>query len=237
MKKVIATAIALTTLAAASVTPQAQAAEYTELKQGTAFTTGSLVGAIAGGPIGMFVGALAGIYVAEQIEQVDNQEDLTVALAQSQKHAELLSMELAARNETLATQEQLMSQLETLALDKLQLQVMFHTGSDQLTEQGADQIAALANFLANNDDLFIQLKGHTDPRGTDEYNNVLSQYRAKAVQQALEAAGIDGDRIAVSAYGSDQSRARKGDLEAYALERRVDIQILSPARDAVVMGH
>lgn len=234
MKKLIAASITLATLACNT---QLAHADYTELKQGTAFTTGSIVGAIAGGPVGLFIGALSGIYVAEQIKKVDQQEDLAVALEQSQKQAEILSLELSARNQALAAQENQMAQLEALALDKLQLQVMFHTGSDQLTEQGKAQLSALADFLSAQPELVIQLSGHADPRGTDEYNNVLSHFRAVSVQQALEAEGVAADRIAVSAYGADQSRAAPGDLEAYALERRVEIQLIQPAREAMAMGH
>ncbi|BFM12389.1 hypothetical protein R50072_25420 [Simiduia litorea] len=234
MKKVIAASIAIATCALN--TPAAKA-DYTEVKQGTAFTTGSVVGAVLGGPIGMFIGALGGAYVAEQIKQVDQQEDLAVALVQAEQQSKVLSLELAKRNAELAEREENLAQLQDLALDKLQLQVMFHTGSDVLTEQGAQQLQSLATFLQKNADLVIHLNGHTDPRGTDEYNNVLSQYRAISVQQALEAQGIEPDRIAVSAYGSGQSRANRGDLEAYALERRVDIDIIKPAQEAMAMGH
>lgn len=234
MKKTIALSIAIATL---TLNAGIANADYTEAKQGTAFATGSLVGAIVGGPIGMLVGALGGVYVAEQIKQVDQQEDLAMALEQSQQRAEIVSLELASRNRELAKQEASMAQLQDLALDKLQLQVMFHTGSDVLTEQGTQQLQSLASFLQQNSSLVIQLNGHTDPRGTDEYNNVLSQYRALSVQQALETAGIEPDRIAVNAFGSGQSRANSGDLEAYALERRVDIEILQPAQESMAMGH
>ena len=185
----------------------------------------------------MIIGALGGVFVAEQIKQVDEQEDLTMALAQAEKHADILSAELVARNQALTEQEERLTQLQELALDKLQLQVMFHTGSDVLTDQGKAQVESLASFLQQNRELAIQLNGHADPRGTDEYNNVLSHYRAKSVQLQLEGAGIAPNRIAVSAFGSGQSKAQNGDLEAYALERRVDINIVQPSQDAMAMGH
>jgi outer membrane protein OmpA-like peptidoglycan-associated protein len=231
-----ALALAVST-AILAVNAQAADAQYTGLKQGTAFTTGSIVGAMAGGPVGMIIGALGGIFVAEQIKQVDQQEDLSMALAQAEKHVDILSGELVVRNQALAEQEAQLAQLQELALDKLQLQVLFHTGSDVLTEQGDAQVQSLASFLQQNPALAIQLNGHADPRGTDEYNNVLSHYRAKAVQQVLESAGVAANRIAVSAYGSGQSRAQRGDLEAYALERRVDINIIQPGQAAMAMGH
>lgn len=239
MKKIIAFAALSTAISATTASLPAQAASKgaTELKQGTAFTTGSVLGAMVGGPIGMLVGALGGVYVAEQIKQVDEQEDLAMALAHSEQQVEILSTELSARNQMLSAQEAQMDELQALALDQLQLQVLFHTGSDVLTEQGAAQVESLAKFLTKNPELAIQLNGHADPRGTDEYNNVLSHYRAISVQQVLEGAGVAPDRIAVSAFGAGQSKAQRGDLEAYALERRVDITIHQPSQEAMAMGH
>ncbi|UTA49090.1 OmpA family protein [Simiduia sp. 21SJ11W-1] len=237
MKKIIAFAALSTAISAATLPVEAASKGVTELKQGTAFTTGSVVGAMVGGPIGMLIGALGGVYVAEQIKQVDEQEDLAVALAHSEQQVDILSTELSARNEMLSAQEVRMDELQELALDQLQLQVLFHTGSDVLTEQGEAQVQSLANFLTKNPELAIQLNGHADPRGTDEYNNVLSHYRAMSVQQLLEAAGVAPDRIAVSAFGAGQSKAQRGDLEAYALERRVDITIHQPKPEAMAMGH
>ena len=61
-----------------------------------------------------------------------------------------------------------------------------------------------------------------------EYNNVLSDQRALTVQTALEKSGIDSYRIERRAFGADKSQAINGDYEAYAMERRVDIEIYNP---------
>lgn len=116
-----------------------------------------------------------------------------------------------------------------VALQKLQFRVLFHTGADQLTARGRNRVSALTGFLRQHPNLCVHLVGHADSRGTDEYNNVLSEYRALAVQNRLETLGIKPDRIIRRAFGASQARAVAGDVEGYAKERRVDILIFDPA--------
>ncbi len=85
----------------------------------------------------------------------------------------------------------------------------------------------------DNPDVSIELTGHTDPRGNDDYNNVLSQYRAKAVKDKLMEIGVEDYRIDTHGEGENYSKAHKGDREAYALERRVDIDFLTDGNSFV----
>ena len=129
-------------------------------------------------------------------------------------------------------------ELSQLALDKLEFQVLFHTGADQLTNRGQARVAALASFLQQHPGLSVRLTGHADPRGTDEYNNVLSDERALSVQKSLEAAGISEYRIERRAFGSLESSSQKGDFEAYAMDRRVEIEIFNPViNPSLVQAH
>lgn len=144
------------------------------------------------------------------------------ALASSEQKLHTLNRELQAAHTTI-------NEFETITLDQLQLQVMFKTGDDQLNPQNEQALLTLARFLQDNPELYVHLDGYADPRGTDEYNNVLSQYRAEAVKEALQNAGIDPARIQVSAHGAASTRAASGDYETYAFERRVDIKIINPA--------
>jgi len=195
------------------------------------FTTSTLLGAAAGGPVGMFLGAIGGAYLGEQVEKADKVDDQEALLAEQ-------TMQLAELQTQLAYADNKVGELSQIALDKLEFQVLFHTGADKLTERGEARVVALANFLQQHPGLSVRLTGHTDPRGTDEYNNVLSEHRALAVQQSLVDAGIDDYRIERRSYGSLQSLAPKGNYEAYAMERRVDIEIFNPMiADTFVQAH
>lgn len=226
MKKIIAI-----TLALASTTTMADGApkKATELKQATAFTSLGVLGLAAAGPVGMFVGAVGGAYVGEQIKKADGIDALELAKANAENQ-----LKKAKRDLSLRTQE--MAQLEQATLDSLQLQILFPTGSDELTPQGKQQVITLGRFLAQNPNLQILLKGHSDPRGTDEYNDVLSHQRALSIQVALEQVGIETQRISVTAHGSAYSNATRGNLDSYAFDRRVEIEILKPESSALAMS-
>ncbi|GAB1260658.1 OmpA family protein [Aurantivibrio plasticivorans] len=220
MKKLI---VASTLAATATVTtPYAFAGEAaTAWKQAGVFSTSTILGAAAGGPVGMLLGAIGGAYLGEKVKAADLAELTDLELAEK----ELLVTELRQQL-TMADGE--IERLNQTTIDGLSLQVLFHTGADQLTQRGENRLGALASFLAKHPSLSVRLTGHADPRGTDEYNNVLSEHRALTVQQTLEQAGIASYRIERSSHGSLKSLAPKGDYEAYAMERRVDVEIFDP---------
>lgn len=226
-KKVIAISLAL---ASGSAMAETTSTKVTELKQATAFTGLGVVGLVAGGPIGMFVGAVTGAYVGEQLKKADAMDSMELAKTQTEYQLQAANLELTSRDAELA-------QLEQAALESLQLQILFLTGSDKLTPQGHQQVLALASFLVQNPHLQIHLTGHSDPRGTDEYNDVLSHQRAVSIQNALEQVGIDLARISVTAHGSAYSTATRGNLDSYAFDRRVDIEIVKSESAKVASAH
>ena len=209
--------IAIASLILATSAPLTHAMS-TEAKQGTSFLTSAFVGAVAGGPVGLLVGALGGAYMGEQIKKADTMDMTEAELAAAEAQVAELRQQLLAANQSV-------EEMEQLALNSLNFQVLFHTGKDELTARGTERVHALANFLKDNPRLQVRLDGYADPRGTDEYNNVLSDYRARSVETDLVDAGIDASRIQRHYHGADQSRATQGDVEAYASERRVNIEI------------
>ncbi len=230
MKKLLlATSIAAVS---ASTTPLASAGETaTGAKQTAAITTSAIIGGAAGGPIGLFIGTLMGGYISEQIGKADGAKITELELAEKE-------MQVAELKTQLLSADSKVGELSEIALDKLEFQVLFHTGADQLTDRGKARVSALASFLQKHPGLSVRLTGHADPRGTDEYNNVLSDHRAISVQQSLIAAGIQNYRIERRAVGANLSRSLKGDYESYAIDRRVDIEIFSPVTvNAVVQAH
>lgn len=113
----------------------------------------------------------------------------------------------------------------TLALSRLRMDFFFAARCDQLANAGLYRIKTLAAMLKRNPSLCVNLHGHADPRGTDEYNTVLSEYRTVSVQQALEDEGIELERIVRYAHGDNRSIARFTNETDYAWERRVSVEI------------
>lgn len=213
------TPIALSTLVLAALSAGHTQAARNHVQQtaleGTTFTGLTIAGAVAAGPIGFVIGALGGAFLADQSRQANNAE---LALRQTE-------LEYTQLQTTLNEQKARLQAMEQEVVEKLTFQVLFATGSDTLTEIDLQRLRALAEHLEHNPDLVVVLDGHADPRGTDEYNNVLSQERAKAVKDALETLGISTARIRYQGHGNRFSSAPKGDEDAYRQERRVDITL------------
>ncbi len=91
-----------------------------------------------------------------------------------------------------------------------------------------DQIPVLeenVKILNENPGLYILLGGHTDERGTREYNRKLSEKRAEAIKQFLVEKGIDSSQISVYAYGEDHPVKKGHDESSWSYNRRVDILV------------
>ena len=71
----------------------------------------------------------------------------------------------------------------------------------------------------------VVLKGHTDERGTPEYNLALGEKRAKTVAQALVLFGITESRIDVVSFGEEQPAVSGSDENAWQKNRRVELVI------------
>ena len=72
-------------------------------------------------------------------------------------------------------------------------------------------------------DVNIEVAGHTDSRGSDEYNMKLSQRRAEAVRSYLVSKGIASDRLSAKGYGESQPVADNATDEGRFQNRRVEL--------------
>ncbi len=126
------------------------------------------------------------------------------------------------------------TQLQRLAADSLEFQVLFRTGHSTLDVAGEERIARVARFLVRQPSLQIRLSGFADPRGDDAYNDELTGQRVANIADLLESNGLPASRITTTAYGDSQSVAADGDYDAYALERRVNIELVPPLDESGV---
>ena len=87
----------------------------------------------------------------------------------------------------------------------------------------ADQRPVLqrqAEWMGRYSDVRVQVEGHTDERGTREYNLALGQRRANSARDVLVASGVNGARISTISYGKDRPAALGSDEAAWAQNRR-----------------
>ncbi len=96
----------------------------------------------------------------------------------------------------------------------------FDFDSNMVRDNDKPAIVANARKLASNGEMKAVVEGHTDPRGSREYNIGLGERRAKAVAKLLTANGAKSHQIRVVSYGA-QKPAATGHTEAdYQLDRR-----------------
>lgn len=101
--------------------------------------------------------------------------------------------------------------------------VLFNTGRAELKSEGIRNVQKLADFLGQYGEYIVSVEGHTDSVGTNEYNQLLSERRADAVQMALLNTGISNRRVAASGYGEGYPVAGNDNAGSRQLNRRVEI--------------
>ncbi|MGH7545410.1 MAG: peptidoglycan-associated lipoprotein Pal, partial [Gemmatimonadota bacterium] len=70
--------------------------------------------------------------------------------------------------------------------------------------------------------LRLQIEGHCDERGSDEYNLALGQRRAESVRRYLTSYGLEGDRFTTISYGEERPVNPASDESAWAQNRRAE---------------
>lgn len=98
---------------------------------------------------------------------------------------------------------------------------------------GAERgIERLSDFLQQNPERQVLIEGFTDSRGSEQYNQQLSERRSKAAAQALIADGVASDRIATRGHGEKYPIATNDTDAGRQKNRRVEITVLNADRNA-----
>lgn len=108
--------------------------------------------------------------------------------------------------------------------------IFFDFDKSELHPESFVELNLLAEYLKNNHDIIIEIGGHTDNQGSDEYNNQLSLSRAKAVYDYLLSQGIDASQISYKGYGKSQPIADNNTEEGRATNRRTEFKIIEIGR-------
>ncbi len=104
--------------------------------------------------------------------------------------------------------------------------IFFEFNKSELKEESFEELNLLVRILNDNPDLKIELGGHTDSKGSDDYNMNLSTERAASVKAYLLEKGIAADRLVSKGYGETKPIADNATEEGQALNRRVEFTIL-----------
>ncbi len=105
--------------------------------------------------------------------------------------------------------------------------IYFEYDKAGLTAEAKKLLAENLDWMKKNDKATIQVEGHTDERGSVEYNLALGDRRAKAVRKYLVDSGIDGKRLKVISYGKEKPMVTGDTESAYSKNRRANFVPLS----------
>ena len=108
---------------------------------------------------------------------------------------------------------------------KLGAIVYFDYDMDEIRADQQATLDAKVPILNANPDVKIRIAGHTDDRGSDEYNLALGQRRAASVRRYLAARGVAEARFDVVSFG-EQRPAQQGETDgAWAMNRRAEFEV------------
>lgn len=101
--------------------------------------------------------------------------------------------------------------------------IYFDFDSSEISEENIEVIKHHGKYLALNTDMSMRLEGHTDERGTREYNIALADRRAQAVKKLLLFQGASSSQITIISYGEEKPAALGHDEDAWKLNRRAEL--------------
>jgi outer membrane protein OmpA-like peptidoglycan-associated protein len=104
--------------------------------------------------------------------------------------------------------------------------VLFETGSALLRPAALERLRPLASYLSANPDVPVRIDGHTDSVGSDSANQLLSERRAEAVREALNAMGAGEGEFIVAGHGETMPAASNANATGRQLNRRVEVTLV-----------
>ena len=214
--KLILALTAVTVFAAGCTTVDA----YTREEKTSSATKGALIGAGIGAVVGLIsgddaverrqhaligagVGALAG-------GAVGNYQDRQEAKLRAELEGTGVSVTRIGDNITL----------------NMPGNVTFATDSSDLSPAFFDVLNSVGKVLNEFNKTVVEVAGHTDSTGSDQYNQALSERRAASVASYLRGRGVMGERIIMIGMGESRPVADNGTVEGRQANRRVEITMV-----------
>ncbi|WP_229702366.1 OmpA family protein [Maribacter cobaltidurans] len=138
---------------------------------------------------------------ADSIAEVNRQKEealLAERLKKEKEAAELATAEKAAKDQREADLKNIQKQIEGLG------KVYFKLNSSYLTSRDKELLDSLTEILMNHDSVVLEISAHTDARGTESYNQWLSEKRLERTLNYLEDKGVSSERLKGKAKGETE---------------------------------
>ena len=112
----------------------------------------------------------------------------------------------------------------TIDFEKLSKQSLFEFNSDKIAEDNYAGLDVVADFLKETPNVSVKIEGHTDNIGAKEYNQKLSERRAKSVANYLISKGVDSSKVTTEGFGFSRPIADNKTKEGRAKNRRTEMK-------------
>ncbi|WP_372872224.1 peptidoglycan-associated lipoprotein Pal [Shewanella sp.] len=117
----------------------------------------------------------------------------------------------------LTPEEQMRQKQEELRRENI---IYFDFDRSEVSPLAADILMAHGNYLLENPSVRILIEGHSDERGTPEYNIALGERRAKAVAKYLQSMGVQPAQMSIVSYGEEKPQDLSRSDDSFSRNRR-----------------
>lgn len=159
---------------------------------------------------------------AEKARQAAAESDKLREQAEKEKQ-EMRARLLQQLNSVLATRDTARGLIANMS------DVLFRSGSFELLPGARERLAKVSGIVLAYEGLRLEVEGHTDSIGSDEYNRRLSEQRADSVRDYLVQQGINSDAITASGFGKSEPVASNDTPEGRQQNRRVELVVSGSA--------
>jgi len=103
--------------------------------------------------------------------------------------------------------------------------ILFDFDKSDLRSNETGKVSEIAAYLRQHPSTVVGIDGYADPRGTDKYNQALSERRVNSIRDALLGAGVPSGKITTGAFGEMRLKCHVATQECWQSDRRVEVLI------------
>jgi outer membrane protein OmpA-like peptidoglycan-associated protein len=156
---------------------------------------------------------------AQAAAEAEAQQAKQVAAQAESEKAQLRAQLLDQLNAVLQTRDTARGLIVNMS------DVLFDTASFTLRPAAREKLAKISGILLAHPGLTLQIEGHTDSVGTDDFNQALSEHRALSVMQYLADQGVAATSMTAKGFGKTQPMAPNDTPEGRQKNRRVELVV------------